>query len=706
MALVAVLCVGSLNAQNILPTNGASDEASPADRERILPAAEHMLISAGSLPVTAARADIIWNNGPFITHPGQGPDGADVAAWPVSGMIQTGANMNKNSGYSMADDFVLEQSAIIDAIEFFTYQTGSGFTSTITGVYVQIWFGAPNGGGYVVWGDLTTNRMESTRYTNINRVSTDLQNTDRPVMNVIADIGGLLLEAGTYWVEVATTGNVVPASGPWANPVSILGELPSGNALQKVSAGWKPWIDESTSDPNAGTKAPFDLPFAIYGTVINVIDCEPPTNLTAIYIEECAAELKWNAPAKGNFSYTVYRDGEEIATVETESYTDNTLEPTLNHSWAVRVTCDGYSPTISTMLPFCKEPDCEDNPKNLTVIYEEDCSAAILSWNPPTELLWDNTRETNSGYPSYRALYETYSHLDVIADDFDLPEGEIWYISEVSIGGFHNAASGSYMCPNYLGVEIWNDNGNDLPGSLVAEFPKLLPMSGNFNSKTYVVLPKIVELYASGKYWISCYGTYDDVFMEEMRFYVYHFDEPIGANMCRWKEPDGDWAVHNNGVSMYFRLHGSKTADPKYFNIYRDGVLIEENVTENTYTDNDFDPTKPHRWSVKKVCSDGIGVSAPTIFPLPFCSNAVIENAATSFTIFPNPSSNYITIATENNLIINTVEVYNILGQTVISKSNIFQVQTNLNVSNLNSGIYFVRVASENGISVRKFVKQ
>ena len=44
-------------------------------------------------------------------------------------------------------------------------------TSTINDLRVQIWNGAPNAGGTVIWGDLTTNRMTSTSWTNIYRAS-------------------------------------------------------------------------------------------------------------------------------------------------------------------------------------------------------------------------------------------------------------------------------------------------------------------------------------------------------------------------------------------------------------------------------------------------------------------------------------------------------------------------------------------------------
>ncbi len=41
---------------------------------------------------------------------------------------------------------------------------------------------------------------------------------------------GTALAQGTYWVQSATDGSL--ASGPWAPPITILGQTTTGNALQ------------------------------------------------------------------------------------------------------------------------------------------------------------------------------------------------------------------------------------------------------------------------------------------------------------------------------------------------------------------------------------------------------------------------------------------------------------------------------------------
>ena len=123
------------------------------------------------------RAEL-WNNGPMITHPtgGFGGNAASVLQSATGPLLTTyGFGAQQTAGNSMADDFEVTGTWNLNTIKFYAYQTGSTTTSTITGIFVQIWNGAPNAGGTVVWGDLTTNRLASTTWSSIYRsIETDL----------------------------------------------------------------------------------------------------------------------------------------------------------------------------------------------------------------------------------------------------------------------------------------------------------------------------------------------------------------------------------------------------------------------------------------------------------------------------------------------------------------------------------------------------
>lgn len=215
-------------------------------------------------PMWSGPEAVLYDNGPLVTHPGGGFGGADASALQTAlGLNTYGFGNQFLNGYRMADDFTVTDAGgwDVQSITFFAYQTGSTTTSTITGVYLQIWNGDPSAGGTVIWGDLTTNRMASTAWTNAYRVlDTDLLGSTRPIMASAATIG-TTLAAGTYWLDWMTDGTL--ASGPWAPPISILGQTVTGNALQYTTA-WAPALDTGTAAAQQG------MPFIIEGVVVPV----------------------------------------------------------------------------------------------------------------------------------------------------------------------------------------------------------------------------------------------------------------------------------------------------------------------------------------------------------------------------------------------------------------------------------------------------
>jgi len=135
---------------------------------------------------------LLYDNGPLITHPAGGGGGNDASAVQTAlSMTLYGFGAQLSANNSMADDFTVTGTGWdIEEMQFFTYQTNSGTTSTINDLRVQIYDGPPNAGGTVIWGDMTTNRLTLTNWTNIYRVlDTDLLNTARPIMRAVAQFG-------------------------------------------------------------------------------------------------------------------------------------------------------------------------------------------------------------------------------------------------------------------------------------------------------------------------------------------------------------------------------------------------------------------------------------------------------------------------------------------------------------------------------------
>ncbi|MFA6924158.1 MAG: T9SS type A sorting domain-containing protein [Bacteroidales bacterium] len=72
--------------------------------------------------------------------------------------------------------------------------------------------------------------------------------------------------------------------------------------------------------------------------------------------------------------------------------------------------------------------------------------------------------------------------------------------------------------------------------------------------------------------------------------------------------------------------------------------------------------------------------------------------------IYPNPANTQITIELPQTTKQSTIIIYNISGEETIKAKGIRQ-KTKVDISNLQSGIYFIKIVNEDGVSVGKFIK-
>lgn len=75
---------------------------------------------------------------------------------------------------------------------------------------------------------------------------------------------------------------------------------------------------------------------------------------------------------------------------------------------------------------------------------------------------------------------------------------------------------------------------------------------------------------------------------------------------------------------------------------------------------------------------------------------------AGSFSVYPNPAKDVLNIANSIGAEINTVTVSDINGRTVKQFGSVSQI----NISDLNAGVYFVNISSNEGSLTKKVVKQ
>ena len=77
------------------------------------------------------------------------------------------------------------------------------------------------------------------------------------------------------------------------------------------------------------------------------------------------------------------------------------------------------------------------------------------------------------------------------------------------------------------------------------------------------------------------------------------------------------------------------------------------------------------------------------------------------FALYPNPAKSLITISsTINGIVKINYEIVDVLGKVILQNENNSSDKFIINIHDLNSGIYFLRLHVNNSFVVKKFVKE
>lgn len=109
-------------------------------------------------------------------------------------------------------------------------------------------------------------------------------------------------------------------------------------------------------------------------------------------------------------------------------------------------------------------------------------------------------------------------------------------------------------------------------------------------------------------------------------------------------------------------------------------------------------------------------ISSPADFDTFFASHSLAhktclsgiteETLANSISIFPNPAIENLIIETSNSEKINAIKVYDVLGKLLIDQKIDASERMELNVSQLDKGIYYMEITTQTGKAIKKFNKQ
>ena len=159
----------------------------------------------------------------------------------------------------------------------------------------------------------------------------------------------------------------------------------------------------------------------------------------------------------------------------------------------------------------------------------------------------------------------------------------------------------------------------------------------------------------------------------------------------------------NPTSSSSISLTWNSVKDATSYNIYRDTVLIK-NITETNYTDENLEYNTEYCYTVTAIFDDVESEHSNEVCVKTLGEN--INELKDSFCLYPNPVNDKLYIETQTLTQTLTIEIYDIYGRLQDYKTIRLQDNVAIDVENLKSGIYFVKINTEKGNIVKRIIKQ
>lgn len=131
------------------------------------------------------------------------------------------------------------------------------------------------------------------------------------------------------------------------------------------------------------------------------------------------------------------------------------------------------------------------------------------------------------------------------------------------------------------------------------------------------------------------------------------------------------------------------------YNIYRNGIMIAEEIAETTYQE-EVDAEMTNNYGVTAVYAEGESLPESVLVVI----DLGVEESETEFSIYPNPVNNTLYINGGNAEF--SYVMYNGMGQQVANGTA--QGAQQISVSDMSKGVYFIRITSGSQTSIQKVV--
>ena len=79
---------------------------------------------------------------------------------------------------------------------------------------------------------------------------------------------------------------------------------------------------------------------------------------------------------------------------------------------------------------------------------------------------------------------------------------------------------------------------------------------------------------------------------------------------------------------------------------------------------------------------------------------------ASNFAVYPNPTNSVLNITNKNNNLLNQIQLTDINGRIVKSINAFKAPKTQINIGDLNSGVYLMKITSDQGVGTTRIIKE
>lgn len=306
----------------------------------------------------------------------------------------------------------------------------------------------------------------------------------------------------------------------------------------------------------------------------------------------------------------------------------------------------------------------------------------------------------------YRQVYNEYNTMSYTVKIYENIDLQV-YDPNMNYYSFESCGDEVYSQDYTASSEGWHIVELDTPYNIPdGEFWIGVKMNGEgmalFGAQESAVL---------GQYYYS--DQYEFVWYWKPSYFVVNWDEYLfSLGLAVFVEPGS--AVSCNPVQ---NLEGLSAADAPFvsldwdtpeagstgnllgYNVYRDDVKInEELITICTFEDTQTEEETTYAYSVEAVYDDGC---ASQCDPIEFTTGGwggVSENESMNINVYPNPAESLVNVTAEG---LKNAELIDMMGR-IISRNESSETMMTIDLSSLTSGIYFLRITTEAGVTTQR----